>query len=201
MEKYNKSTINLLFLERINPTLQTLFSYESFLTRVINWNIFTLAYSYVDPEVQGSSSLKDDEDVSLPLEEHTLSCNLGIQLVVVCAKSDCFVQLEKNEKYQDEHFDFLQQHIRKFCLNYGAALVYVSTKDNKNIDILHKYLIHKAYGLKFKVPAYTVERDAVFIPAGWDSSKRIAVLCEQIKHFNSREPLNNIIKSPPLTTT
>ncbi|XP_011408024.1 PREDICTED: cytoplasmic dynein 1 light intermediate chain 1-like, partial [Amphimedon queenslandica] len=157
--------------------------------------------SYVDPEVQGSSSLKDDEDVSLPLEEHTLSCNLGIQLVVVCAKSDCFVQLEKNEKYQDEHFDFLQQHIRKFCLNYGAALVYVSTKDNKNIDILHKYLIHKAYGLKFKVPAYTVERDAVFIPAGWDSSKRIAVLCEQIKHFNSREPLNNIIKSPPLTTT
>ena len=45
----------------------------------------------------------------------------------------------------------------------GAALVYTSTKESKNCDILHQYLIHLAYRLPFRIPASIVERDAVFM--------------------------------------
>ena len=34
-------------------------------------------------------------------------------------------------------------------------------------------------------------------PSGWDNDSRINVLCEQMKHLNPREPLTNIIASPP----
>lgn len=38
-----------------------------------------------------------------------------------------------------------------------------------------------------------------FRPSGWDSDKRIVVLCEQMKHINPREPLKNIINPPRAT--
>jgi dynein light intermediate chain 1 len=159
-----------------------------------------LFQSYSDPDVSSSDVMAEGDVVALPLEENVLKCNLGLPIIIVGTKSDVFAQLEKNEKYKDEHFDFIQQHIRRFCLNYGAALFYTSTKDTKNIETLHKYLIHRVYGLKFDVPAYVVEKDAVFIPTGWDSDKKISVLCEQMKHFNPHEPLKNIIV-PPSTAT
>ena len=41
--------------------------------------------------------------------------------------------------------------------------MYTSTKENKNIRILHDYLVHKAYGLKFNISASVLEREAVFM--------------------------------------
>lgn len=73
------------------------------------------------------------------------------------------VTLEKDHDYRDEHFDFIQQWIRKFCLNYGAALFYTSAKEDKNCDLLYKYLTHRIYGLPFQAPALIVEKDAVFM--------------------------------------
>jgi dynein light intermediate chain 1 len=60
------------------------------------------------------------------------------------------VGLEKEEGYKDETFDFIQYHVRKFCVQYGAALFYTSVKEDKNCDVLYKYLVHRSYGFAFR---------------------------------------------------
>ncbi|XP_042748079.1 cytoplasmic dynein 1 light intermediate chain 1-like isoform X2 [Lagopus leucura] len=65
-----------------------------------------------------STSVQEDKDgsVILPLGADTLTCNLGIPVVVVCTKCDAIGVLQKEHDYRDEHFDFIQSHIRRFCL-------------------------------------------------------------------------------------
>ena len=65
--------------------------------------------------------------------------------------------------YRDEHFDFMQQWVRRFCLQYGAGLFYTSVKEDKNCDLLYKYLTHRIYSLPFRTPALVVEKDAVLM--------------------------------------
>lgn len=45
----------------------------------------------------------------------------------------------------------------------GAALIYTSVKENKNIDLVYKYIVQKLYGFPYKTPAVVVEKDAVFM--------------------------------------
>lgn len=71
--------------------------------------------------------------------------------------------LEKDFDYKEEHYDFIQQSIRKFCLQYGAALFYTSVKEDKNCDLLYKYLVHRIFYFPFRTPALVVEKDAVFM--------------------------------------
>lgn len=71
--------------------------------------------------------------------------------------------MEKENDYKDEHFDFIQQAVRTFCLQYGASLFYTSAKEDKNCDLLYKFLTHKIYNFPFKTPALIVEKDAVFM--------------------------------------
>ena len=59
--------------------------------------------------------------------------------------------LEAEHGLSDQHFDFIQQSIRKFCLQYGASLFYTSVKEDKNCDLLYKYLVHRIYHFPFKV--------------------------------------------------
>uniref|UniRef100_A0A5F8HJ48 Dynein light intermediate chain n=1 Tax=Monodelphis domestica TaxID=13616 RepID=A0A5F8HJ48_MONDO len=127
---------------------------------------------YVEPEegYQGSpqrrgplASAQDGENVILPLGDNMLTHNLGIPVLVVCTKCDAVSVLEKEHDYREEHFDFIQSHVRKFCLQYGAALIYTSVKEEKNLDLLYKYIVHKTYGFHFTTPALVVEKDAVFM--------------------------------------
>ena len=37
----------------------------------------------------------------------------------------------------------------------------------------------------FQTPALVVEKDAVFIPAGWDNDKKIAILYENMHRYGS----------------
>lgn len=104
----------------------------------------------------------EDEDL-LPLPEGALTTNLGIDLVVVVTKTDYMTTLEKEYDFRDEHFDFMQQWIRVFCLQYGASLFYTSVKEDKNCDLLYKYLTHRIYDLPFRTPALVVEKDAVLM--------------------------------------
>ncbi|XP_015709445.1 cytoplasmic dynein 1 light intermediate chain 1 isoform X1 [Coturnix japonica] len=147
-----------------------------------------------------NTSLQDDKDdsVILPLGADTLTCNLGIPVVVVCTKCDAISVLEKEHDYRDEHFDFIQSHIRRFCLQYGAALIYTSVKENKNIDLVYKYLVHKLYGFPFNVPAVVVEKDAVFIPAGWDNDKKIGILHENFQTLKAEDSFEDSIRKPPV---
>nr|KAF6420267.1 dynein cytoplasmic 1 light intermediate chain 1 [Molossus molossus] len=111
------------------------------------------------PQRRNTVSQEDkDDSVVLPLGADTLTHNLGIPVLVVCTKCDAISVLEKEHDYKDEHFDFIQSHIRKFCLQYGAALIYTSVKENKNIDLVYKYIVQKLYGFPYKIPAVVVEK-------------------------------------------
>lgn len=169
---------------------------------------------YISPgdEIEGlvSSQIKqrltDSDDLSNSNEDFTqeeildkdvLTHNLGLDIVVVVTKTDFMSTLEKDFDYKEELFDFIQQAIRKFCLQYGASLFYVSAKINKNCDLLYKYLVHRIYGLPFKTPALVVEKDAVFIPAGWDNEKKIEILYENIQSFRPDDIYEDVIRPPP----
>lgn len=78
-------------------------------------------------------------------------------------QTDYIGVLERENDYKDEHFDFIQHHIRQVCLQYGASLFYTSVKEDKNCDLLYKYLVHRVYSLPFRTPALIVEKDAVFM--------------------------------------
>ncbi|GLD75294.1 cytoplasmic dynein 1 light intermediate chain 1-like isoform X2 [Lates japonicus] len=141
---------------------------------------------------------EEEESVLLPLGDNTLTHNLGIPVVVVCTKCDAISTLEKEHDYRDEHLDFIQSHIRRFCLQYDASLVYTSVKEMKNLDILYKYLVHRLYGFPFHCPAQVVERDAVFIPSGWDNEKKIAILHENFQTVKADDSFEDVIVKPPV---
>jgi len=126
----------------------------------------------------------------------TLARNLGLDLVVVLTKTDSMPSLEAEHGFTDQHFDFIQQAVRRFCLTYGASLFYTSVKEDKNCDLLYKYLVHRNYQFPFSTPALVVERDAVFIPAGWDSPAKISILLENLFRFRPDQPYNEVIRSP-----
>jgi len=48
----------------------------------------------------------------------------------------------------------------------------------------------------FNTPALVVERDALFIPAGWDSPGKISILLENLFKFRPEQNYNEVIKSP-----
>jgi len=52
-------------------------------------------------------------------------------------------------------------------LIYGASIIYTSSKENINIEILYQYLVHRSYDFRFKQNA--VPNDFIFIPSGYDS--------------------------------
>ncbi|XP_069504913.1 cytoplasmic dynein 1 light intermediate chain 1 [Ambystoma mexicanum] len=150
------------------------------------------------PQRRNTSQEGRDDSVILPLGEHTLTHNLGIPVVVVCTKCDTISVLEKEHDYGDEHFDFIQSYIRRFCLQYGAALIYTSIKENKNIDIVYKYIVQKLYGFPFSTPAHVVEKDAVFIPAGWDNEKKISILHENFQTLKAEDSFEDVVIKPPI---
>uniref|UniRef100_A0A8D3EA02 Dynein light intermediate chain n=1 Tax=Scophthalmus maximus TaxID=52904 RepID=A0A8D3EA02_SCOMX len=160
---------------------------------------------YTEPEDATSSSPQrraptagEDEAVVLPLGDNTLSYNLGIPVLIVCTKCDAVSVLEKEQDYREEHFDFIQSNIRRFCLQYGAGLIYTSVKEEKNMDLLYKYIVHKVYDFQFTTPALVVEKDAVFIPSGWDNEKKIGILHENFTTVRPDDPFEDFITKPPV---
>ncbi|XP_067001575.1 cytoplasmic dynein 1 light intermediate chain 2 isoform X2 [Anabrus simplex] len=148
------------------------------------------------PMRRTSRNLDDDEADVLPLGDGVLTRNLGLDVVVVVTKTDYMSTLEKDFDYRDEHFDFMQQWIRRFCLQYGAALFYTSAKEDKNCDLLYKYLTHRIYGFPFRTPALVVEKDAVLIPSGWDNMKKISILYENMQSMKPDDYYRDVIVQP-----
>ncbi|XP_020330616.1 cytoplasmic dynein 1 light intermediate chain 1 [Oncorhynchus kisutch] len=156
---------------------------------------------YVDPGWEESAPQRrseEEENVLLPLGENTLTHNLGLPMVVVCTKCDAISTLEKEYDYKDEHLDFIQSYIRRFCLQYGASLLYTSVKEMKNVDVLYKYLVHRLYGFPFHYPAQLVEKDTVFIPSGWDNENKISILHENFQTLKLNDIFEEVIVKPPV---
>ena len=60
----------------------------------------------------------DDADIRLdmPLGEGVLKVNLGIPIIVVCNKIDIISQNTEKAKLLQENLDFIQMHVREYCL-------------------------------------------------------------------------------------
>ncbi|XP_068586416.1 cytoplasmic dynein 1 light intermediate chain 2 isoform X2 [Cebidichthys violaceus] len=173
--------------------------------REMEQNMVKVFQEYTEPEDATPSSPQrrappagEDEAVVLPLGDNTLTHNLGIPVLIVCTKCDAVGVLEKEHDYREEHFDFIQSHIRQFCLQYGAGLIYTSVKEEKNMDLLYKYIVHKMYEFQFTTPALVVEKDAVFIPSGWDNEKKIGILHENLSTVRPEAPFEDFITKPPV---
>lgn len=77
-----------------------------------------------------------------------------------------------------------------FYLLVGAALFYTSTLQPYTFHNLRQYILHRLLttatkSYPFKLKAQVVERDAVLVPAGWDSWGKLRVLrdgfdCESV---------------------
>ncbi|XP_037936250.1 cytoplasmic dynein 1 light intermediate chain 1 [Teleopsis dalmanni] len=171
---------------------------------ITSWQSYCEVGDDLDPGSPVKRTMRNnsiDEDDLLPLTEGALLTNLGLDIVVVVTKTDYMTTLEKEYDYRDEHFDFIQQWIRRFCLQYGTSLFYTSVKEDKNCDLLYKYLTHRIYGLPFRTPALVVEKDAVLIPAGWDSLKKISILYENMHSCKAEDYYTDIISPPPSRKT
>lgn len=74
-----------------------------------------------DGEKNGEMEAAEEEDEyadlksQMPLAEGVLKVNLGIPIIVVCAKIDLMVRGEKAQ-YLESNIDFIQRHIRNYSL-------------------------------------------------------------------------------------
>uniref|UniRef100_A0A0D9RB03 Dynein light intermediate chain n=1 Tax=Chlorocebus sabaeus TaxID=60711 RepID=A0A0D9RB03_CHLSB len=154
------------------------------------------------PQRRNTASQEDkDDSVVLPLGADTLTHNLGIPVLVVCTKCDAISVLEKEHDYRDEHFDFIQSHIRKFCLQC-ILLTWVTEQDsikkNNNNNYVCLYHVKVSYQKNMSIPARVTERDSVSNPAGWDNDKKIGILHENFQTLKAEDNFEDIITKPPV---
>ncbi|CAK4703931.1 unnamed protein product [Aphanomyces euteiches] len=127
---------------------------------------------YVEPgqnaQSAGSSAFLKDDDLPKTLPDGVLTHNLGIPVIVVVSKTD--LTPEDTVKV-----DFVQYTVRQICLQYGAALCYTSSKTGTNCDVLKDYIMYRSHpqAFKFAQAAKLVDRNAIFVPSGYDSSDLI----------------------------
>jgi len=125
----------------------------------------------------------------ITLTKGALTKNLGIPIVIACLKYDLMPTL-KNLKETD--FDAMQQHLRKFCLNYGAPLFYVSSIQKKNTQQLMKYVTNRLYSIGGNKEKPQIRgKEPLFIPAGWDSILKISHLSDYTNNFDNNNNNNN----------
>ncbi|KAI6221993.1 Dynein light intermediate chain [Aphelenchoides besseyi] len=132
---------------------------------------------YVEPagSVYTDAVGNDFRPEFVELESGVLTETCGAAVIVVITKTDERPILSSDEMSR------LQYQIRKFCLAHGAALVYTSSKEEVNTQLLRKYIAHRVYGVQFTKTAHIVDEKSVFIPSGWDSEKKLDLERESIE--------------------
>ena len=150
-----------------------------------------------------------DEDTKIEMEE-TMSGKttqqgegdeeLGIPLNVVCIESEKIEQLEREQGWQEDHFDFLSQWIRTVLLKHGASLCHVASFDSNDV----KTLVHSSLGiqslLKKDVAKHNViDRDKILVPPKWDSWGKIRIIRDAFDAETVSERWTIEIQQPPET--
>ncbi|KUL92156.1 hypothetical protein ZTR_02520 [Talaromyces verruculosus] len=117
--------------------------------------------------------------VSIPLGPGEWDEGLGVPLCVVCQGANKIEQLEKENGWREEEFDFILQFMRTILLKHGASLIYTTPfLANSLQSLVHSTLgIHsllRRQSLKHNV----IDRDKVLVPANWDSWGKIRIIRE-----------------------
>jgi len=117
-----------------------------------------------------------------------LSENCGASVIVVISKCDLHKELS------DAQLNKVQYHVRNFCINRGAALVYTSmNSESRNVPLLYKYVAHRVYGTPFTGAGYVIDKESVFVPSGWDTNEKLDVLKEMLPDL---EPIREVNVTP-----
>merc|ERR1719326_1070114 len=85
--------------------------------------------------------------------------------------------------YEDGHADYIKAHLRKMCLEVGAALVYTAagTKTGINVETLRNYLLHRVTGRPCTVGlGDALDQSSTFVPAGFDTKKKVDALLDGV---------------------
>lgn len=125
--------------------------------------------------VAGASDESSQDQLAHEIEE-----NFGLSIVVVITKTDTIPSLQRNYDYSNDAFDFINQHLRRICLKYGAGLVYLS----KSAKIEHwndfwSYVQDELYRRPFSKftaalhDSWQTEREELIFPAGADTLEAI----------------------------
>ena len=93
--------------------------------------------------------------------------NCGVPIVFVVNKADD--PFQKNE----HEIDFIFRHIRKSAVNYGATVIYTSTKTSSNIQILYDYILYSLFNYDLVHKPNMIDKNSFFIPSGYD---RLSIL-------------------------
>lgn len=156
-------------------------------------------------EIVSSRNKQQEKDASsdsaaspIPLPNEVLTNNLGIPVVVVCTKSDASETLQKDFDFKDGRLDYIQTYLRRICLNYGATLIYTSAKKDQGVDIFREYVEDIFFSFGFDHAPQLVEKEAIFVPAGWDSLDKIELDFKSQKVSSDLEqPFEEVITIPP----
>lgn len=90
--------------------------------------------------------MMDDLKKELELPEGTLITNLFIPSAVICSKVDLIHHGSEDVKNQlERNLDFIQASLRKFSLSYGSGLIFCSSNENSNIELIYEYIVTKLY--------------------------------------------------------
>ena len=130
---------------------------------------------YDEPQFDEEGNLIKDtlseEDIKrklqISLNNDVLMTNCGVPIIFVINKAD-----NPCPKYEDKN-EFILRHVRKSAINYGATVIYTSTKLNTNITVLYDYIFHSLFNFDLVHKSNMIDKNSYFIPSGYD---RLSVL-------------------------
>lgn len=61
-------------------------------------------------------------------------------------------------------------------MQYGASVIFTSATANRNLGVTYQYMLHRLYDYDFKHRAEVLERENLFLPAGFDTPNLISEL-------------------------
>lgn len=137
----------------------------------------------VGPDGPASQPGKNNNDAKTtpipPLGTGEWDEGLGVPLSIVCVQGEKIETVERDQGWQDEHFDFLMQWLRCVLLKHGASLVYTASFDANHVrTLIHSSLsIHSLLKRAVAKPNF-IERDKILIPPNWDSWGKIRPIGE-----------------------
>ena len=118
-----------------------------------------------------------------PLKEGVLNINCGVPLVFVINKSDVATDSSEKKKFE-ENSAFIFYHIRSLAIEYGATIVYTSSKGNINLNILYDYICHTLFNFDLIYKPNLADIETYYIPAGYDNLTLLKSNDEQKQYLN-----------------
>ncbi|KAK5077551.1 hypothetical protein LTR70_009658 [Exophiala xenobiotica] len=133
-----------------------------------------------------------------PLGQGEWDEELGVPLAVVCIKSENIEKLEKEQGWQEDHFDFLLQWVRTMLLKHGASLCFVSSFDTNDVrTLLHSSLNIQSLLRREVVKHNVIDRDKILVPPNWDSWGKIRILRDAFDAEGVAERWSMDVQGPP----